>query len=122
MIERDRKGEASISVTLNKQIDTDFTDLPFVGRERELNTILSFYHQTFRQDGLSSLWLQGEAGIGKSRLLNVVAAKFIEEGSSVLHLKIYPDTASSLISLIGRTIVASDPERNTVDTTLGIAG
>ncbi|MGE3799746.1 MAG: AAA family ATPase [Candidatus Kapaibacterium sp.] len=77
---------------------------PFVGREKEVEKILQFYHAAMIQDGLSTLWIQGEAGIGKSRLLSVVAKELREKRVSVLHLRIYPDTASSLIGLIGRTI------------------
>ena len=74
--------------------------LPFVGREKELQEIISFWEGNFEGEGLRMRLLQGEAGVGKSRLMNEVADHIPSLGGTVLHLKVYPDTAMSLVTLL----------------------
>jgi predicted ATPase len=54
-----------------------------VGRERELSQLLPLVGAAMAGDGAVAL-LAGEAGIGKSRLAEVVARHALARGASVL--------------------------------------
>lgn len=93
--------------------------LPFIGREAELRRIVEFWRGTFEATELHAMLLTGEAGIGKSRLLEQAMRRVVESGGSVVHVKLYPESTASFASLIaralhhpdaGRGILAEEPE------------
>lgn len=75
-------------------------DLPFVGRGEEIERIVAFYRSTTTSDRLSVLWLQGPAGVGKSRLLGQVIPQLDDLHPAILHVKSYPDSANSVNDLL----------------------
>ncbi len=75
-------------------------DLPFVGRSEEIERIVAFYRSTTTSDRLSVLWLQGPAGVGKSRLLGQVIPLLNDLSPAILHIKSYPDSANSVNDLL----------------------
>ena len=79
-------------------------ELPFVGRRQEIELILSFYRGAKNADSFSVLWIEGEAGIGKTRLLKHVAEQIDESGSLLFHLRLYPDTPSTIGELLEHTL------------------
>lgn len=81
--------------------------LPFVGRQKQLELVTDFLQSTIAGDRAGLLWLQGEAGVGKSRFLDQVQAKLSEEDNLVLYVRIYPDSASSVVMAFGSAIAAN---------------
>lgn len=70
--------------------------IPFVGRRKELERIAAFAGRATEGDGLAVLWIVGEAGIGKSRLIDR-AVPDIEAGQGVvLRVRFYPETSSGI--------------------------
>ncbi len=79
--------------------------LPFVGRTRQTGIVSDFLRSTFAGDSVGLLWLQGEAGVGKSRFLDHIQGHLAEEQETlVLYIRIYPDSASSLVPAFGSAI------------------
>ncbi len=76
--------------------------LPFIGRDREIARIMEFWHGTYHATALRAMLLSGEAGIGKSRLLEQAAQRVVAAGGSVVHVKLYPESAASFPSLVAR--------------------
>ena len=83
-------------------------ELPFIGREKELEQLSAFYKASITADTISVLWIQGPAGIGKTRLLNTFVARLNESNAIVLHLKMYPDIPFPINDLLTKTI-ANNP-------------
>ena len=79
-------------------------EFPFVGRNHEIEAILSFYQSAITADNLSVLWIEGEAGIGKTHLLKQVV-QHISHGNSILcHIRLYPDTPSTINELLDHNL------------------
>ena len=85
--------------------------LPFVGRESVLSEVLEFVHTALTGHQLSLLWIEGEAGIGKSRLLEEVLQR-TDESVVVLQTRYNPDSRTSLSKLL---FSALHPEEETKD-------
>ncbi|MCB0712445.1 MAG: AAA family ATPase [Ignavibacteriae bacterium] len=86
--------------------------LPFIGRERELATILKFSRNAYDAQELRALAVVGEAGSGKSRLIEEALIKIREEGGLPIHLRLYPDTSLSVVSLLVRGLNRSNEIRS----------
>jgi DNA-binding SARP family transcriptional activator len=93
--------------------------LPFVGRSREAEQILSFWLGTGETQGLRAALLVGEAGTGKSRFVEEIVPQIARSGGLVIHTKLYPESATALAPLIAQAIwrsaggahlVKSEPE------------
>lgn len=78
--------------------------LPFVGREEELGRVADFFRSTIATDKLALMWLQGEIGIGKSRFLEHIRAELSTEENFVLYVRLYPDSATSIVQALGAAI------------------
>ncbi len=76
------------------------TTLPFTGRRKELKHIQKFSQAAWEQDSLSMLWIVGEAGIGKSRLLLQAQSTLYSRQVVNLDICLYPDSTTSIISLL----------------------
>lgn len=83
-------------------------EMPFVGRMPEMRMIEAFCRAGRDSEGLSAIWIEGEAGIGKSRLMEEATGAVAESDSllptTVLYATIYPDSATSLSWLLSGSI------------------
>ncbi|MEP7219604.1 MAG: ATP-binding protein, partial [Bacteroidota bacterium] len=78
----------------------------FVGRSDEIERIASFWRSGLDADRLRIALLIGEAGVGKSRLVEESIPRIAESGGAVAHIKLYPESTSSIIPLITRALRA----------------
>ena len=100
---------------MNGRLLADFLNhglLPFVGRSEEIQRLVSFWHDTFNAHELRIALVVGEAGIGKSRLLEELLPRVIDAGGSVIQAKLVPGMVTSLIPLIARALNASGMNRS----------
>lgn len=74
--------------------------LPFVGRQAELVWLHAFWRNHFRAQELRVALVVGEAGIGKSRLLEEFARRVEGEGGTVLLARLYPGATTSVVTLL----------------------
>lgn len=74
--------------------------LPFTGREAVVDRIVSFWRDTAGANGLRALLVAGEAGIGKSRLVDEVVSMIAGDRGVALATRLYPDSPTALIPLI----------------------
>src|SRR5688572_18100790 len=76
--------------------------LPSVGRERERERIVEFWRLPPSQGGteLRAMLLIGEAGVGKSHLIEGALRAIEEEGGATVHIKLRPEGSASLAPLI----------------------
>jgi hypothetical protein len=81
--------------------------LPFTGRSTELERLLEFWRTTTAGSGIRLALLTGEAGSGKSRLLEMLRPLVTRQGGVVVHLKLYPDSSSAIIPLLIRSLIES---------------
>lgn len=77
--------------------------LPFVGRAQELDHLLSFVGKGTSGASLSLLWIEGEGGVGKSRLLKE-AKKRIAPEVLIVHVCFRPDATFSLPKLLAAAL------------------
>lgn len=85
------------------------TELPFVGRAGELDQIAEFSNNASDEEGLSILWITGEAGIGKSSLLRQATGLIRETRSVPIHVCLFPSSTESIVQLLADAINA-DPQ------------
>jgi hypothetical protein len=93
--------------------------LPFSGREAELERIVAFWRATTHASRLRTFLLTGEAGIGKSRLLEEAIREVMDQGAAVVQARLYPGAANAPASLLahalwnsgaGRRLLPRQPE------------
>ncbi|MDB5034080.1 MAG: transcriptional regulator [Chlorobi bacterium] len=85
--------------------------LPFTGRAAEIERLMAFWRSTVDAHGLRVLQLTGEAGGGKSRILEETIPAITGNGGLVIHVKLYPAAATSLSPLIARALGRSGGAR-----------
>ena len=78
--------------------------LPFFGRKEEMNDILQICRNSSDSHELRLLLLTGEAGVGKSRLVEQVVKRLASENIVPIHVRIYPDTSISVVSLLAGAV------------------
>jgi len=86
--------------------------LPFVGRSRELERLLAFWRGTPEAQELRAALVLGEAGIGKSRLLEEFLTRASRDGGVLVHAKLYPESTGSVISLLATALRGIDASGN----------
>jgi DNA-binding SARP family transcriptional activator len=95
--------------------------LPFVGRSSQIERLLGFWRSTIDAHAIRVAMLLGEAGVGKSRLLEELMPMIAEEGGAVLHLKFYPGSNNPVAilfadalwrSMAARAVLKSEPQGN----------
>lgn len=85
--------------------------LPFAGRDSVLERIMRFWRDTSESSELRLLLLLGEAGIGKSRLIEEVLPRVHHEGGLAVHTKLVPETSGSIAPLLARSLWNSESSR-----------
>src|SRR5688500_15118233 len=90
----------------------DGGSLPFVGRRREIETVLAFATGPEESPGLRVGLITGEAGIGKSRLVQELLPPLRERRAIVVHAKFHPETPVSLTRLLVRAVDHADIGQN----------
>jgi len=88
--------------------------LPFVGRGREAERLMAFWRGTADAQGVRAVLLSAEAGIGKSRLLQEFLPRISGEGGTVVHVKLYPDSATSLVPMLARAVCSASIARRPI--------
>jgi len=86
---------------------TDFLNhgtLPFVGRQTEVERLLSFWRTMLQGKGLRTALVTGEGGIGKSRLLEETYPFIARAGGVVIPIKLYRGAVASLAPLLRQSI------------------
>ncbi len=84
----DRSIDVPAAVTPTPAPDAEPDAIPFVGRDRELAVVVSAWRASEREGRVALL--EGEAGIGKTRLTEVLAATVRAGGGIVLAARGYP--------------------------------
>ena len=79
-------------------------ELDFVGRENEIEQILAFYQSALTADNASVLWIEGEAGIGKTSLLKQFIRHINHQKPVLCHIRLYPDTPSTISELLDHNL------------------
>jgi hypothetical protein len=93
-------------------------ELPFVGRDREFERIVGFWRETLESATLRALAVVGEAGIGKSTLLQRSATQIEAAGGLVVQSKLLPDSTTALLATLAvaldapasRTLLREQPQ------------
>lgn len=78
--------------------------LPFTGREQERSRIMAFWSVASDLQTLRAALVVGEAGVGKSRLFDELLPTIEETGGVVVRVKFHPGAATSVISLVARSL------------------
>lgn len=85
---------------------------PFVGRDHEVERILSFLGEgEGERNGLEALLLLGEAGVGKSRLIESCIAQGESSLQAILHIRLRPEGSLHFARMIGEGIERSPTAR-----------
>ncbi len=85
--------------------------LPFVGRLEECSRLTAFWDRSRYADGAYLGLMTGEAGVGKSRLLQETLPAIERAGGAVVHAKLYPHSSTDIVELIGRAVTTSEIRR-----------
>ncbi|MBS1911196.1 MAG: AAA family ATPase [Bacteroidetes bacterium] len=78
--------------------------LPFVGRVAEAERLYQFWVSTATSNQLRVALVVGEAGIGKSRLIEELIPRITRAGGAVVHTKLYPESTASIVPIITRAL------------------
>ncbi|MBS1912087.1 MAG: AAA family ATPase [Bacteroidetes bacterium] len=81
--------------------------LPFVGRAAHIERIVRFWQETFEAQGLRVALLTGEAGVGKSRLIDEAITVIRDEGGAVVHAHLAESSGTSLAATIAEALRTS---------------
>lgn len=85
--------------------------LPFIGREDEIEDVLQVCRNSSDVRELRLLLITGEAGVGKSRLVEQVIGSLASQDIVPVHVRIYPDTSISVVALLASAINLSQAIR-----------
>lgn len=78
--------------------------LPFTGRSREIEKLVQFWHQAPDEQGLQAALVLGEAGMGKSRVIDELIPHITHNGGIVLRVKLFTGSTLSLAQLLAKAI------------------
>ncbi|MFN8359378.1 MAG: AAA family ATPase [Candidatus Kapaibacterium sp.] len=87
---------------------------PFIGREQELLHLQQFSSKIGDTDSLQVLLLQGEAGVGKTRLLDESLPLLAENDATIIRAKFHNGTLCSSVSVLSDALRHSDSVRRII--------
>ncbi len=87
------------------------TALPFVGRTEEIERLVRFWRATPSAAELRGALLVGEAGVGKSRLVNEVMSRVAAEGGVVVRARLVPESGSAIVPLLAQGLWYAESAR-----------
>ncbi|MBK9247656.1 MAG: ATP-binding protein [Ignavibacteria bacterium] len=87
---------------------------PFIGRKKESLHIQQFLSKIGDADSMQVLLLQGEAGIGKTRLLDESLPLFLENDVTIIRAKFHNGTHCSSILVLADALRHSDTVRRII--------
>lgn len=97
--------------------------LPFVGRSDLRDRLVRFWNAGTTGEGMHLLLLIGEAGAGKSRLVEEGVDAIARSGAAIVQTRLYPESPTALLPLLSRALwryAQAHPElRLEVDETFG---
>ncbi len=118
-VSRDETAEMPLVAAADADFSTDFEDesrftpdqlsgieLPFVGRRLELNYLMRLWNDALNEQSLHVITLVGEAGVGKSRMLQEALAQASDRAFRVLAVRARGDHSAPAYSLV-RSLVAA---------------
>lgn len=76
--------------------------LPFTGRGEDVERVVSFWRGSSEGYGLRGMLVLGEAGVGKSRLLEEGVGAIARANGAVVRVRLFPESATSIVPLIAR--------------------
>lgn len=82
----------------------NFGSLPFVGRNFLTSQIIGFWKQNSESRTLRTALLEGEAGVGKTRLIETVIPQIVAQKGICVHIKLYPESTASLYLLLAQAL------------------
>lgn len=91
------------SMVPDQAVLTDFLNhgiLPFVGREKVIERLRAFRGAAADASGLRTFLIAGEAGIGKSRLIEETIPVLEGSGGAVAHFRLRPASGGSPVALL----------------------
>ncbi len=78
--------------------------LPFAGRSDLRHRLIAFWSEGAAGEGLSVMLLIGEAGIGKTRLVEEGVEGMTRAGGAIVQTRLYPESPTSLVPLLARAL------------------
>lgn len=85
--------------------------LPFTGRGDQIEQLLAFWRSTPDLYAMQTALVLGEAGVGKSRLIDELGPQVAHNEGMLIRLKLIPGATISFASLIARAIRANATAR-----------
>ena len=79
--------------------------LPFVGRAPLLDRLIRFWNQGAGEEGMAVMVMIGEAGVGKSRLVEESVLSVGRQGGAVVQIRLYPESPTALVPLLSRGLL-----------------
>lgn len=81
--------------------------IPFIGRRAELAAVTDFCRDVWEGEELAVCWVQGEAGIGKSALIEEAEKRLKGSDRIIITLRMYPHAVNSVAALAARGLNAA---------------
>lgn len=78
--------------------------LPFTGREATATRIADAVGRIAEAPGLHAMLMTGEAGAGKSRLIEEAVRRAEDAGVAVIHAKLYPESPTAIAPMLSSAI------------------
>ena len=91
----------------NEEILVDFLNqgrLPLIGRDGEIAAVVEFWESGADASELRLMVLEGEAGVGKSRIIEGARAEISERGGIVVAIRLRPGTSGSIVQLFAEEL------------------
>ncbi len=81
---------------------------PIIGRDSELEMCVQFWQQSFESSVLRAMVIRGEAGIGKSTVMEHTARRIEELGGITITVRLRPQSSLGLVTLLHDDILRNE--------------